>query len=108
MEAFEVVVSKEAEEDLDSMYRSTAQSDGVAQANAVEDRLIEAILSLEKIPARGKCPPEMLNFGIPDYREIQLPPWRIFYDIEQNKVGIVAVIDGRRNVAELLQRRLLQ
>ncbi len=108
MATFEVVVSKEAEEDLDSIYRYIVRSDGVTQANAVEDRLIEGILSLEKIPARGKCPPEMLNLGVTNYREIQVLPWRIFYDIEQNKVGVVAVIDGRRNVAELLQRRLFQ
>ena len=108
MATFEVVVSKEAEEDLDSIYRYLVRSSGVEQANCIEDRLIEGILSLEKTPGRGKCPPEMLNLGITDYREIQLPPWRIFYGIEQDKVGVVAIIDGRRNVAELLQRRLLQ
>jgi plasmid stabilization system protein ParE len=50
----------------------------------------------------------MLALGITDYREVQCAPWRIFYYIGGNRVGIVAVLDGRRNVGVLLQQRLLQ
>lgn len=108
MKRFKIAVSKEAEGDLDAIYRYIARADGIPQANEVEDRLMEAVLSLENTPARGKVPPEMLNLGVTDFREIQLPPWKIFYYINQDVVGVVAVLDSRRNVAELLQRRLLQ
>jgi toxin ParE1/3/4 len=108
MKQFEIVVSKGAEDDSDAIYRYIARVDGIARANSIEDRLMSAILSLETSPLRGKSPPEMQKLGIADFHEIQATPWRIFYYVEQDTVGIVAVLDGRRNVAELLQRRLLQ
>ena len=108
MKRYAVTVSKDAEGDLEAIYSYIARADGIAQANAVEDRLMEAVLSLEKTPARGKVPPEMFTLGVTDFRELQLPPWRIFYYINHDVVGVVAILDGRRNVAELLQRRLLR
>jgi len=79
----------------------------VEQAARIQDKLMEEILTLGKLPVRGKCPLEMLTLGISDYREIQCPPWRIFYVINQDRVCVAAVLDGRRNMSVLLQQRLL-
>lgn len=108
MKRFEIVVSKEAEDDLDAIYRCMARVDGIAQTNSIEDRLMATILSLETSPLRGKSPLEIQKLGVADFYEIESAPWRIFYYVQQEMVGVVAVLDGRRNVAELLQRRLLQ
>ncbi|MCL1985498.1 MAG: type II toxin-antitoxin system RelE/ParE family toxin [Betaproteobacteria bacterium] len=108
MDKFEVLISEDAEKDLDAVYGFIVLADGVEQAARIQDKLMNEILTLEKFPARGKCPPEMLALGITDYREIQCPPWRIFYYINQNRVGVVSVLDGRRNMSVLLQQRLLQ
>lgn len=108
MAKYEVVVSDEAENDLDAIYDFIALADGVEQAVRIQDRLMNEISSLETLPGRGKCPPEMLTLGITDYHEVQSAPWRIFYYISQERVGVVAVLDGRRNVGVLLQQRLLQ
>ena len=108
MDKFEVIISADAENDLDAIYDFIALADGVEQAVRIQDKLMDEILTLEKLPARGKCPPEMPAVGITDYREIQCPPWRIFYYIYQDRVGVVAVLDARRNISVLLQQRLLQ
>ena len=108
MAEYSVMVSEEAENDLDAIYDFIALSDGVDEAARIQDRLMEEILSLGALPARGKCPPEMRDLGIADYHEAQCAPWRIFYYISQKLVGVVAVLDGRRNVSVLLQQRLLQ
>jgi putative alpha-1,2-mannosidase len=50
----------------------------------------------------------MQKLGIADFHEMQSTPWRIFYYVRHDLIGVVAVLDGRRNVAEPLQRRLLQ
>ena len=104
----EVLISAKAEEDLAGIHKYIALSDGEEQADRIQDRLMDDILSLESLPFRGKCPPEMQKLGIDDFREIQCPPWRIFYYVSGTIVGVIAVFDGRRNVQELLQRRLLQ
>ncbi len=108
MAKYEVIISEEAEKDLDAIYGFIALADGAEQAALVQDRLMEEILALETFPARWKHPEEMLLLGVTDYHEAQCPPWRIFYYINENRVGVVAVLDGRRNVSILLQQRLLQ
>jgi toxin ParE1/3/4 len=108
MDKFEVIVSGEAEKDLDAVYDFIALADGVEQAILIQDRLMEEILKLETLPSRWKCPEEMLVLGVTDYHEAQCPPWRIFYYISGERVGVVAVLDGKRNVSLLLQQRLLQ
>jgi Plasmid stabilization system protein len=108
MAKFEVFVAEEAEKDLDAIYDFIALADGVEQATLIQDRLMQEILALETLPERWKHPKEMLALGINDYREAQCPPWRIFYYINQNSVGVVAVLDARRNVNVILQQRLLQ
>ena len=108
MPKFEVAIAKKAEEDLAEIYRYIAAADGVEQAERIQERLIGDILGLESMPARGKIPPEMRKLNIDDYREVLSSPWRIFYYVSGNIVGVVAVLDGRRNVEELLGKRLLQ
>ncbi len=103
-----VIIGTKAESDLDDIYCHIATSEGQEQAELIQERLINVILTLQHLPARGKVPLEMLNFGINDFKEIQSPPWRILYYISGHIVGVVAVLDSRRNIAELLQKRLLQ
>jgi Plasmid stabilization system protein len=104
---YEVLLFEKAEKDLVSIYEYVLQEDGFRQAEAVEKRLLEALVSLGELPNRGKHPPEMTKLGISDYRELQVSPWRIFYYVIHDAVGVVAILDGRRDVKELLQKRVL-
>ncbi|MDD4169451.1 MAG: type II toxin-antitoxin system RelE/ParE family toxin [Desulfotomaculaceae bacterium] len=42
-----------------------------------------------------------------NYRELIAPPWRIIYKIEGNKVLVLAVINARRNVEDVLLDRFI-
>jgi hypothetical protein len=41
------------------------------------------------------------------YRELIELPWRIIYKIEEDKVFVLAVIDGRRNMEDILLDRFV-
>ncbi len=69
-------------------------------------RLEKRAYSLDKLALRGKFPDELAPFGNRKIREMQEIPWRIFYQVEQNEVVILAVLDGRRAMEELLLERL--
>ncbi len=45
---------------------------------------------------------ELRYYGILIYRELSSRPWRIIYRVEQNTVWVLAVIDGRMNVEDIL------
>ncbi len=106
--AVRVILTPEAETDLVSIYACILRADGRDQAQKIKDQLKNVIRSRQSLPARGKCPPEMHLLGVDDFRELQSAPWRIFYYMDQDAVNVVAVLDGRRNIPEVLRKRLLQ
>jgi len=57
-------------------------------------------------PARHRIVPELEKYGYFIYREIIVGYWRIIYKIENNYVYIMLVIDGRRNLEDLLLKKI--
>ncbi len=72
----------------------------------VRDRILAAVSRLGRLPRQGRSIPEFRVFGRTHLREIVVLPWRIFCQAQKKSIDIVAVIDGRRNVEDLLLRRL--
>ena len=104
---YEVRIVQVALNDLYAIYRYVAMNDSPGKAENLLDNLHKVMSSLGKMPARGNHPPEMQRWGIFDFREVFIKPYRILYEIREKTVFIHAVLDGRRNCEDLLQQRLL-
>ena len=50
---------------------------------------------------------ELLDLGLSDYREVFFKPYRVFYTVIDNRVYVVAIVDGRRDLRSYLYRRIL-
>jgi toxin ParE1/3/4 len=98
----------EAENDLVDIYNYVVQHDSTVQADKLLDSLELKCTSLINQPERGHGVPELERIHAVGFREIHLKPFRIIYQIEGNNIFIHAVIDGRRELQELLERRLLR
>ncbi|AHC15442.1 type II toxin-antitoxin system RelE/ParE family toxin [Salinispira pacifica] len=72
------------------------------------EKIKAAASKLDSFPDRGRIIPELQKQNIYKYRELIIGPWRVMYKIEDNKVYILAVIDGRRNIEEILMKRHLR
>ena len=48
-----------------------------------------------------------MSIGVIDIREIIENPWRIFYRITTHEIQVISVIDGRRNVEEILYKKVI-
>ena len=105
---YQVYVISEAEDDLFEIYQYVAKNDSIARAKKLLYKLEEACLSLSELPNRGHVPPELERVAVHDYLEIHYKPYRIIYQIISNRVYIHGVLDGRRDLGELLQKRLLR
>lgn len=57
--------------------------------------------------ARGSYPKEILALGSREYREVYFKPYRIIYRIKGDLVYVLLIVDGRRDMKAVLQRRLL-
>ncbi len=62
--------------------------------------------SLQTLPERGRVVPELRKIGVLAYLEVFHKPWRMVYKIQGREVWIMAVLDGRRDLADLLFERL--
>ena len=104
---FKVLLTKDALRDLEELYDYIAFHDTPRRADYVLDKIEEAFSSLYDLPERGAYPKELLALGIREYREIFYKPYRIIYRILKKKVYVLLIVDGRRDMQALLQRRLL-
>jgi toxin ParE1/3/4 len=104
---FQVVLTRGAEQDLESIYDYIADADSIASANYVLDQLMEAAESPSIHPERGNYPKELSALGIKEYRQTAFKPYRVIYRVSGHQVVIYLIADGRRDMQSLLTRRLL-
>ncbi len=108
MSRFEVLLTADAERDLEDLYRYIASSDSRANADRVLDRLLGAAESLASNPERGSHPRELRSVGITEFRQVFFKPYRVIYRVIEKRVVVYLVADGRRDMQELLSQRLLR
>jgi toxin ParE1/3/4 len=105
---YKVVIDPLAKLDFKEIFIFVAINDSIQSANKLLDALEATCYKLEKYPERGHIPPELRQTGIKNYLEIHYKPYRIIYEIEGNLVYIHSVLDGRRNIQEILNNRILR
>lgn len=103
---FRIVLTADAERDLLELYRYVAIND--APEKALLANIEEKISSLEQMPARGHYLPELERIGVLEFREIFFKPYRIIYEVSGETVCVHCILDGRRDLVDLLQDRLLR
>lgn len=106
--SFSVFLTDDAARDLEGLYDYVNQHDVPGKADYVLKKIEKVFNSLSENPRRGAYPKELISIGIREYREVFFKPYRIIYRIIENRVFVLLIVDGRRNMQELLQRRLLQ
>ncbi|RPI18104.1 MAG: type II toxin-antitoxin system RelE/ParE family toxin [Ignavibacteriae bacterium] len=103
---YEIVFSDAAKNDLFDIYYYVALNDSFFNADKLKNRLIEKCSTLQKFPKRGHKIQE-ISEERPDILQVVVTPYCIVYGIDQNKVIIHAILDGRRDLNSVLVNRLL-
>ena len=105
---FNVFLTNDATHDLEELYEYIALHDVPGNADYVLTQIEKVFFSLSEAPDRGVYPKELLNLGIREFREVFFKPYRIIYSIRDSNVYILLIVDGRRDLQALLQRRILE
>ena len=105
---YKVLIDPKAKQDLKEIFLYVAINDNLQSANKLLDSLEKTCYKLEAYPERGHIPPEIRSTGIKKYLEIHFKPYKIIYEIESGIVYVHSVLDGRRNIQEILSDRLLR
>jgi toxin ParE1/3/4 len=92
-----LVRSPDAERDLDSIFDYIARESSFARAEAVLRRIDRSMQLLASQPRMGRARPDLDGS-----RYLAAPPWLIVYQALGSDVVILRVVDGRRDLTELL------
>lgn len=103
---FEVVLTEDAQRDLEELHDYIAKHDTPGRAAHILDRIEETLEKLSMFPERGAHSKELLALGIRDYRQAFFKPYRMIYRIIERRVYVYLIVDGRRDMQTLLARRL--
>ena len=103
---YNIIWADIAEKDLKNIIEYIAD-DSPINALKVFKKIKEKASSLYSFPDRGRLVPELKDQGILQYRELIHSPWRIIYRISESTVYVLSVLDARRNIEDILLKRLL-
>lgn len=105
---YKVIILPEAKADILGIYLYVAENDSPSRAEKLLHNLEKRFEALSHSPERGHLVPELQRIHVKVFREIHFKPYRILYQIVEHDVYIHAVLDGRRDLQELLELRLLR
>ena len=108
MKKYNVYFVADAEKNLFELYNYVATYDSVTKAKNLLNKIEQTCNKLSKLPDRGHLPPELERIGIFNYKEIHYKPYRIIYQIIECNVYIHCILDGHRDLSQLLQERLIR
>ncbi len=103
-----IIWSTIAAHDLDDIVSWILDNHSARHAESFLELIDVSVRRLTHQPESGRVIPELERQNITKYREVVLPPWRLFYTTEPDRVLIHAVIDGRRNIEDILLRRSIR
>jgi toxin ParE1/3/4 len=102
-----VVWARSARRDLEAIVAYLAdRSPQAALATLV--RLEARAKSLATSAERGRIVPELRRLHIQEYRGLVVPPHRLIYRVRDSRVLVLAVVDARRSLEDILLDRLIR
>ena len=105
--AYKTVFSRYAEDDLIEIieyYQQKNTEYAIKLLNTLEERVKE----LKNYPERGRVVPELEKQNIVEYRELIEGNYRIIYSIQDSTVIIHTILDGRREIEDILINKLMR
>jgi len=106
--SFTVVWTPTAEGDVGAILEYLAHHEGADRALAAYERLRRGIDTLMLFPLRGRMVPELQAVGLHEYREVVVAPYRVCFRLTGQRVLLLSVLDGRRDLGELLIERAMR
>lgn len=97
------MLSPEAEDDIWSIWQYLALEAGLTVANRVEATILDKIAFLAKMPDIGHWRRDLTDEPV---KFFAVYSYLIVYRAETRPLQVVAILHGRRDVAELLKYRL--
>jgi toxin ParE1/3/4 len=108
LKRYRIRLAGDAEQDLIDIFRYIAHNDSAENAEYVLNQLESFCSRLADLPERVHVPAELDRIGVTNYREVNFKPYRVIYEVIRQDVYVHCILDGRRDIPSLLERRLIR
>lgn len=105
---FAVQWTQTAVDDLLSIIDYVVDRDGTEVAERLYGQITHGVAGLETMPFRCRVVRELEAESIDGYRELLVGPYRLMFAVRGAAVVLLTVLDGRRDLGELLIDRVLR
>jgi toxin ParE1/3/4 len=106
--SFSVFLLSGTKQDLLQLHQYVTLNDSLEKADRLIDDFQRTCSRLKTMPEMGRIPPELERIGVREFREIISKPYRITYTVVKSRVFVYCILDGRRDLQDLLEERLLR
>ena len=103
----EIIWSKDAGDELFDIISYIKYNTGKITAEKIYFKINKEIEKVSENAAGRRISPMLRNFGINNIHQINVSPWAIFYKVENENIEIISIIDQRRNLEEILYKKVM-
>ena len=103
----EIIWSKDAGDELVEIISYIKYNTGKITAEKIYSKIINKVKRVSENASMTRIAPLLKEFGINYIYQLNINPWIIFYKTEKDKMEIISIIDGRRNLEEILYKKIL-
>ena len=104
---YDVIWSKDAGNELIEIISYIKYNTGKITAEKIYTKILNEVNRISKNPERRRISPLLREFGINYIHQFNISPWIVYYKVENNKMEIISIIDGRRNLEEILYKKII-
>ena len=104
----EIIWSKDAGDELVEIITYIKNNTGKTTAEKIFKKIDDGVKKASENATGRRIAPMLMDFGINNIHQLNISPWAIFYRVENNEMKIISIIDQRRNLEEILYKKLLE
>ena len=104
---YEIIWSKDAGDELAEIVSYIKYNTGKMNAEKIYTKIIKEVDKISENPEGRRIAPILRELGINYIHQININPWTVFYKVEHKKMEIISIIDGRRNLEEILYKKII-
>ena len=105
---YKIIFIESAKQDIKDIYNYILRNESRIRAELFLSTIKKTSYSLIDFPNRDHVNPDLALINITEYREIHSNSYKIIYQVVDNSVFIISIVDGRRKYEISLINRILR
>jgi len=103
-----IIWSEDAGNELLEIIEYIKNNSGSITANNIYKKILNKVNDASENAKGRRISLLLKELGITDIHQINVNPWLIYYKVENNIMKIISIIDMRRNLEEILYKKIIE